>query len=316
MPCASSSSSSASPSQPGKEKWALPGSRSLGVAVEHRVRHRRAHPRRPARRAARRPRGELGLPLHRHLDRDRERGDPGHVQGAGAHVALLPAAVQQRRAGDVAAEQQRADAGRPAELVPGRRSARRHRWRRSPPAPDRPPGSRRCGTAPRARRPARPARRPAARVPTSLLAHIAVTSAISSPCSASSSRTASRSTRPCRVDRQPGHLRRPRLAEPATASSTAWCSTATASDPAARGRRRPAGPVDALDREVVALGAAAGEDHLGRSGAERRGDPLPRLLDVRRARRPGACRDDALPTLPAAATYASIASGSIGVVAA
>ena len=36
----------------------------------------------------------------------------------------------------------------------------------------------------------------------------------------------------------------------------------------------------------------------------------------RRARRPGACRDDALPTSRAAATYASSASGSIGVVAA
>ena len=33
-----------------------------------------------------------------------------------------------------------------------------------------------------------------------------------------------------------------------------------------------AGPEDALDGEVVGLGAAAGEDHLGRAGAERGGD--------------------------------------------
>jgi hypothetical protein len=41
----------------------------------------------------------------------------------------------------------------------------------------------------------------------------------------------------------------------------------------------PAGPVDPLGREVVALRPAAGEDHLGRAGAEHRGDALAGLLD-------------------------------------
>ena len=35
-----------------------------------------------------------------------------------------------------------------------------------------------------------------------------------------------------------------------------------------------AGPVDALDREVVALRAAAGEQHLGRPGTQGVGDVL------------------------------------------
>ena len=39
-----------------------------------------------------------------------------------------------------------------------------------------------------------------------------------------------------------------------------------------------ASPVDALDGEVVALGAAGGEDDLRRPGAQVRGDALPRLL--------------------------------------
>ena len=43
--------------------------------------------------------------------------------------------------------------------------------------------------------------------------------------------------------------------------------------------RGAAGPVDALDRQVVAFRAAPGEDHLGRLGSQRRRDPLPRLLD-------------------------------------
>src|SRR5579862_7247782 len=38
-------------------------------------------------------------------------------------------------------------------------------------------------------------------------------------------------------------------------------------------------PVDALDGEVVALGSAAGEDHLARASAQGSGYRLPRLLD-------------------------------------
>ncbi len=41
----------------------------------------------------------------------------------------------------------------------------------------------------------------------------------------------------------------------------------------------PAGPVQALDREVVGFGAARGEDHLTGARAERGGEGFPRLLD-------------------------------------
>jgi len=38
-------------------------------------------------------------------------------------------------------------------------------------------------------------------------------------------------------------------------------------------------PEQTLDGEVVRLGAAGGEDDLGRTGAQRVGDPLTRLFD-------------------------------------
>ena len=120
MPCASSSSSSASPSQPGNEKWALPGRRSTGSPLSTasgtaaRTRADQLVAQRADAVAA-----NSCWPFTADLDGDGERDDAGHVQGAGADVALLPAAVQQRRAGDVPAEQQRADADRAAELVPG-----------------------------------------------------------------------------------------------------------------------------------------------------------------------------------------------------
>ena len=203
---------------------------------------------------------------------------PARVERAGAHVALLAAAVQQRRARDVAAEQQRADADRAAELVPGdgqrgdaaggevdrhladrldgvgverhavrggQRGQLGDRLHRADlvVGPHRGDQRRRRRRAQRlgAGRPGRPGR----------------------PSSTGSQVTSAPSCRPSH----------------STASSTAWCSTALATTRRAPGVGRPPGPEDALDREVVALGAAAGEDHLGRPGAERRGDPLARLLD-------------------------------------
>ncbi len=99
-PRASSSSSSESPSQPGKEKCALPGSRSTGsplrtasgtAASTRRTRSSRSglEPRRLC--GARAPTATVG-----------GGGEPGQrrrVERAGAHVALLAAAVQQRGAG-------------------------------------------------------------------------------------------------------------------------------------------------------------------------------------------------------------------------
>ena len=120
-----------------------------------------------------------------------------------------------------------------------------------------------------------------------------------------------------RVDRQPLDHGALVLGQPEHGSSTAWCSTALA-----RMRRRSrvlaaARPVEALDREVVRLGAAAGEHDLAGPGAERRGERLAGLLDdAAGRRRPDACSDDGLPTSPSCAVIASTASGSIGVVAA
>ena len=62
-------------------------------------------------------------------------------------------------------------------------------------------------------------------------------------------------------------------------SSTAWCSTAVARMRVRRGSSAQPRPVDALDREVVGLGAAGGEHHLARAAVERLRDRLAGLLD-------------------------------------
>ena len=78
-----------------------------------------------------------------------------------------------------------------------------------------------------------------------------------------------------------------------------------------------AGGTGALDGEVVGLGAAGGEDDLGRPGAEDAGDPLARLLDdARGPARPEVCSDEALPTRAACSVEGLDGGGSIGVVAA
>ena len=213
---------------------------------------------------------------------------PGDVQGAGAHVALLAAAVQQRRAGDVAAEQQRADADRAAELVPGdgqrgdaaggevdrhladrldRVGVERHpvlggdrgQLGDRLDGADLVVGPHR-GDQRRPRRRARPARRaaPPGRAGPTPSTGSQVTSAPSC-CD----QPVDRVEHGVVLDRAGDH-------------------------PASAGAGAAAGPEDALDGEVVALGAAAGEDHLGRAGrrARRRsarGTPRP----ARRARRPG-----------------------------
>ncbi len=163
-PRASSSMSSESPSQPGNEKCALPGSRSTGspdstasgTAGQHagdQVVAQRRHPG-----GGLRPGRDRGLGRHREPDDRRgvcsvpertSRSWPPPCS-SGVHV-------------HVPAEHQRAGADRAAELVPGQ-GQRVHPGRgRRRPAARRPPAPRRCGTAPRARRRPRPARPPAAR---------------------------------------------------------------------------------------------------------------------------------------------------------
>lgn len=59
----------------------------------------------------------LGLLGSGPLDGQREAGDRGRVDRAGADVALLPSAVQHRHQVDLGANDQCADAHRTAELV-------------------------------------------------------------------------------------------------------------------------------------------------------------------------------------------------------
>ena len=57
--------------------------------------------------------------LDRMPDRGGQPDDRRHVQGAGSHIALLPAAMQQRGDGHLAAQQQRPRTVGSAQLVPG-----------------------------------------------------------------------------------------------------------------------------------------------------------------------------------------------------
>ena len=291
------------------------------VAVEDRVRAPRPAPGRPARRAAPPTRAaNSGWPFDRHLDRDREaRRSPATSSVPERTSRSWPPPCSSGVHGDVAAEQQRADADRAAELVPGQRSARRRRTRRSRPAPGRPPAPRRCATGCRRSAAIAASSPTGCTVPTSLFAHITVTSAtVVGVAPSSSSRSASRSTRPCastgsQLTSAPSCPAQPvDRVEHGVVLDRGWRG------PGVRRRvGRPARPEEALDREVVALGAAAGEDHLGRAGR-----PAPRRPARGTPRRPGgragpaACSDEALPTSRAAADVASTASASIGVVAA
>ena len=118
---ASSSSSSASPSQPGKEKCALPGSRSAGSGspLQHGVRARPRGRRRPARRAARAdPGGLAGRSSAAHArPRRRSRAIAGASRVPERTSRSWPPPCSSGTQLDVAAEQQRADADRAAELV-------------------------------------------------------------------------------------------------------------------------------------------------------------------------------------------------------
>ena len=127
MPWASSSMSRLSPSHPGKDRCALPGSRdgppsttpvpgsplTVASGTVARILPTRSS-RSPARVAARR-----AEPAGRQLDRGGQAHHGGGVQGAGPHVALLAATVQDRRERDLPPEQQHARPDGAAQLVPG-----------------------------------------------------------------------------------------------------------------------------------------------------------------------------------------------------
>ena len=282
MPRASSSISSESPSQPGKVRCALPGSRSAGSGspLSARVGDLRLDPARPGRRAARRPgRACSGWRLTASSTARGEAGDGRGVDGAGADVALLAAAVQQR--GDAPA--------RGARRARRRRTGRRA-CARSAVSASTPLAAKSTGTWPTActasvctgmscscgelRRPRRPAGRCRPRCwPTS-----------PRPGRPTPGRARARragrptSRRPSRSTGSSSTSAPSCSASQCSGSRTAWCSTAVDEDPGAPRVLRAAGPEEPLDREVVRLGAAGGEHHLAGPAAERRGDALAGLL--------------------------------------
>ena len=122
MPRASSSISSESPSQPGKPRWALPGSRCTPAGRGR----RRGGARRGPTSITRRTRSSRSAPtraacsaccLTASSTAAAKPGDRRGVDGAAADVALLAAAVHQRGDRDLAADDERADAVGPADLV-------------------------------------------------------------------------------------------------------------------------------------------------------------------------------------------------------
>ena len=78
---------------------------------------------------------------------------------------------------------------------------------------------------------------------------------------------------------QPGHLGALVLDEPVNRVQHGVVLHRAGDDAAVARIGVAAGPVDPLDGQVVALGAARGEDHLGRARAQLVGDQLTRLLD-------------------------------------
>ena len=143
----------------------------------------------------------------------------------------------------------------------------------------RPPAPRRCARGCRARRRSRRPRRSAA------------------GCRPRCWPTSPRSARPSRGRARPRRAALRRRAGPAAStgssstsapsasasqcsgSSTAWCSTAVLRMRVRRGSCGAPGPEDALDREVVGLGAAGGEHDLAGAAVERLRDGLAGLLD-------------------------------------
>ena len=223
---------------------------------------------------------------------------------------------QQRLDRRAAADVQRADALRRADLVPGdgeevERACFARRCRTLPNA---------CtasvwNSAPRAFARVATSSAIGCTTPISLFTHITEHDARRRRVRARRT-TSSTSTTPAARHRERAAPRRPRCATWCTAASTALCSigvVTTAGAPVGA----PSSPA-AEDREVVRLGAAGGEADLVRSGAEAARDALARLVErgARLApppmRRSTGCRSAGRRT----ASIASSTSARTGVVAA
>ena len=81
------------------------------------------------------------------------------------------------------------------------------------------------------------------------------------------------------VDREQDELGAGLLGQPLRGVEDGVMFDRRGDDPATAGVGVPLCPVDPLDRQVVGLGAAAGEDDLGGPGTDRRGDGLAGLLE-------------------------------------
>ena len=285
MPRASSSISSESPSQPGKPRWALPGSRCTpaGRAPPWRCASGTTsmHPARPGRRAARRP---------------------GRRRSACSLTASSTAAAKPAIAG-VSIVPLRMSRSWPPPCSSGvtldlaaRRSARRRRTGRRACAPVRvsastPLAAKSTGTAPTAWTASVCTGMPcSARDRDDLVDRLERADLVVGPHHGDQRDRRRGRARPPRAARRrrAGRRRRPAAARPrrprasrsqSSGSSTAWCSTAVARIAGAARVGGAPGPVDALDREVVGLGAAGGEHHLAGAAAERLRDRLAGLLD-------------------------------------
>lgn len=259
--------------------------------------------------------GEPLAPLGGDHGGHREGGDGGHVEGPGAHVPLLAAAVQDGYGALVAAEQQRADAVRAADLV----AADGHRGEAAVAEADveltegldgvgvqgdgelAGHGGQFMDRHDGADLVVGPHDGGQGHVvgvardgfPQGLGVHAAVP-----------------------VDGEvldPGALV---LAEPVDGVEDGVVLDGAGEHPGPGGVLVAPGPVEALDGEVVGLRAARGEDHLARAGAECLGEGLAGLLDGTAGTAAGGMEEDALPVAANCAVIAAAASGSIGVVAA
>ncbi len=120
------------------------GPRGRGRRAGRRPGRRRAPRRRAASTQGRQPRARPRLLLRGQVGGDGERPHRRRVERAGPDAALLPAAVQDRHEVEPAPGHQRADADRPADLVPAQRQAVDRCRGEVEPAAGRPPGRRRC----------------------------------------------------------------------------------------------------------------------------------------------------------------------------
>ncbi len=280
MPCASSRRSRESPSQPGKVKWALAGRAALRcrVAAEDRVRHRRTDRVDQVVAQGADLAGEPLALLGGEAAGDREGGDGGDVEGAGADVAFLAAAVQDRYGAVLAAQEQRADAVGAADLVAGNR----HRGEPGGSEVDRELTDRldRVGVQRHVE----------------LGGHVGEftdrhdrADLVVGPHHAGEGYVGGvagdglaqrlRMDAAVGVDRQVLDRGALVLAEPVDGVEDRVVLDGAGQDPGAGRVGVAAGPVQALDGEVVGLRAAGGEDHLAGAGAEGFGEGLAGLLD-------------------------------------